>query len=717
MLPPQLNKFDGTPAVCRALRGMPLLVLLAACLSISAAEAPAPGARDAQDKKAGGKEPAAGDFSDDSYEKYPNWLDLGVGGITLSGNKAAFQQRYHLSEGAYGGIEDLHAQRDLGKKWAFQMDGRALINEKDYALKLEVTREGLGFLRGGYRGYRTWYNDAGGFFPPTGAFLRLGDDDLHMDRGEAWVEGGLLLKNWPAFTFKYTHQFRDGMKDSTSWGYYHPYGAPGPVRGISPTFWDIDERRDIFEGNLRHTIRKTTLGAGIRYETGENNNARKIREFPLESPADHITSREIVRYDVLNAHGFSETRFSPKVFLSTAYSFSTLDSDLAGSRIYGGDYDVGYLPLPARGNGYIGLTGGSQAKEHLAAVNLRLAPWESLVVTPSLRISHVGMDSTSWYWQTDPLFTGAQSSLSFRDVLDLSQQLELRYIGITNWVFYGRAEWTEGRGDLTETGASGLPLPVDRYTEDRRWGQKYTLGVNWYPTRSMNLDWQFYHKMRDNDYRHIVDNTLNTALSGNRYPGFLANHKFTTDDANVRLTLRPTSRITLVSRYDFQYSTTDATPDPISGLGSIESAQLTSHVFAQNATWIPWSRLYLQAGFNYVRSRTETPASQVSRAVLDAQNNYYSLNLTAGFVVDNKTDLQLHSFYYRADDYTDNSAFGMPYGAGAIERGITATLVRRLRQNLRLTLKYGYFDYHDAPSGGFNNYRAHLIYATLNFRF
>jgi hypothetical protein len=277
----------------------------------------------------------------------------------------------------------------------------------------------------------------------------------------------------------------------------------------------------------------------------------------------------------------------------------------------------------------------------------------------------------------------------------------------------------EGPGALTERGASGgLRLPGNRYTEDKRWGQKYTVGANWYPMRSMNWDFQYYHKIRQNDYNHIEDTTPNTPGTFFQYPAFLANQDFTTDDANVRLTLRPCKNVTLVSRYDLQYSTVDTLPDATTLLGSVESARILTHVFAQNITWVPWRRLYLQAGFNYVMSKTDTPADTYTQSVLDAKNNYWNASLTAGFVVDNKTDLQAQYFYYRAfDNYTDNSAFGVPYGANAKESAVTATLTRRLRDNIRLALRYGFFSYRDAASGGNNNYDAHLIYSSLQIRF
>ena len=85
--------------------------------------------------------------------------------------------------------------------------------------------------------------------------------------------------------------------------------------------------------------------------------------------------------------------------------------------------------------------------------------------------------------------------------------------------------------------------------------------------------------------------------------------------------------------------------------------------------------------------------------------------------MDDKTDLQVQYTYYNADDYINNARFSQPYGSGAVQQSVTASISRRISNNLRLTLKYGYFTYHDITSGGHNNYNANLIYGSLQIRF
>jgi hypothetical protein len=142
-----------------------------------------------------------------------------------------------------------------------------------------------------------------------------------------------------------------------------------------------------------------------------------------------------------------------------------------------------------------------------------------------------------------------------------------------------------------------------------------------------------------------------------------------------------------------------------------------SHILSGTASWTPWQRLYLQAGANVVWDQTDTPADEVTAAILKSKNDYWTANAALGYALDDKTDLELQYLYYRADNRQDNSAFGLPYGSDAQEHGVTAAIIRRISQRILVTVKYGFFDGEDRTSGQHNDYQAHLIYTSLHCRF
>ena len=332
----------------------------------------------------------------------------------------------------------------------------------------------------------------------------------------------------------------------------------------------------------------------------------------------------------------------------------------------------------ANGAGYYNLNGNSHLHEYVLDLNLLYKPSPHLSIVPSVRVQKQDTDATVTGFET----LGINAPTPFNGTSDLSdldvrERLDLTYNGMTNWVFYARAELAEGSGNLNENGGlvaiNGIGVPPVQLQQDQdRLFQKYSAGARWYPMRSLTLDAGGYYKLNDNHYGNNLDSTPNVPASPDSYPGFLVMQNFETYDGNLRLTARPLRNVSTITRYEFQYSTVETQPDPISGLSEAESAKMTTHIIAQDINWTPWSRLYLQAGLNYVWSQTKTPASDYTAAVLEAQNNYWTVNFASGLVLDDRTDLRVSYVYYKADDYQDNSASGVPYGAGGEEHSITA---------------------------------------------
>src|ERR1017187_6983724 len=187
---------------------------------------------------------------------YKNWIELGIGGLSINGDAAQFKQEHRMSGDVFGGIQDLHYEQEVGKKGQLSIDGHAIAGNHDYDVKVELSQPGLGYVRAGYTEFRSWYDGNGGFFPVNGQFFAPPNQEMELDRGEAWIELGLRMPNLPEITLHYSHLWRDGQKDSTIWGDTTLTGLPppppatnNPTRKIAPAFRDIDETRDIFSAD------------------------------------------------------------------------------------------------------------------------------------------------------------------------------------------------------------------------------------------------------------------------------------------------------------------------------------------------------------------------------------------------------------------------------------------------------------------------------------
>ena len=651
---------------------------------------------------------------------YANWIELSAGGMISDGNTAQAQQRTRLNSGAFGGIEDLHYQTEIAKKTTLKLDGRGIYDDHDYKIGLGVEREGLGFIRFNFENFRTWDSGNGGYSPVNGVAYPNSGDALALDRGQISLEAGYNKAGQPKVTFKYTHRYRDGEKGTTIWGPIHDPKLS--VFRLFPGIYDIDEKSDAFQLDVAHHIKKVDVGLGVRFETGEINNAHKLTSWAGESVQQKDTDRQGTSYDMLSVHAFAESWIKPNQFLSAGFMFANLDDTFTGSQIYGDDFDVIYTPglFPL---GYYDLNGGSHKNEYVANLNWMWLPTKNFTITPSLRVQKEDWNANSTGTGTlDNFSPEAFNSNSSRDSLDVRGRLDARYIGVTNWVFSASGEWTEGQGNLNINGGLSQinhigPDTVTNCMDDSRFFQKYAVSARWYPVKQASVDVGGYYKINQYDYANTQDSTPNDLSTGNAYPGFLVYQGFQTWDGNARLTLHPLSKITLVSRYEYQFSTIATRPDAASGLGEVDSSQMHSHILGQNLSWTPLNWLCLQAGANYVISETKTPASDYTQAILNSQNNYWTVNFNAGFVLDDKTDLNVGYFYYRAADGQNAVVNGLPLGTDAEEHSINAILTRRLTKNLRLNLKYAFTHYEDFASAGNYNFNAHVIFSSLQYRF
>ena len=469
-------------------------------------------------------------------EEYKNWIELGIGGVITSGDRAQFEQEHRLpGDQPYGGIQDLHFEGPLGKDGLFSVDGHALWDFNDYDITVQLSKPKLGYIKAGFTEFRSWYDGNGGFFPHNDVFFPPTFPEMHIDRGEAWIELGLRVPDLPEITIRYTHEFRDGQKDSTIWGDTNLTGLPvNPTRKIVPAFRDIDETRDIFAFDALKTFGNTDVNLGMRYEHSTIDDSLNLERgagqlppvVPPPGAQRFITQRDVNNLDLFSGHAITETRIRDWLWFTAGYSYTTLGSDIGGSRVIGTHFDADFgEPVPTLrpfDHGFINLAGTSQVAEHIFNANVLWMPLKDLTVLTAFRYTHDDRESDSTFLATDstpnvPPFTpsnpqggahpitpvpvAANASVDYNR---FGQRLEMRYDGLANWLFYAAGEWEEEFGTRLEHQSEaeeiGFEL-LDLNEDTSLLCQKYVAGVNWYPMMRLNLSAQYYHKIAsyDND--------------------------------------------------------------------------------------------------------------------------------------------------------------------------------------------------------------------------
>ncbi len=688
--------------------------------------------------------------TEEQPEEYKNWIELAIGGVITSGDRAQFEQQHWLpGDQPYGGIKDLHFEGTFDKNGVFSVDGHALWDFNDYDVTVELAKPNFGYIKAGYTEFRTWYDGNAGFFPHNDVFFNPPYPEMHIDRGDAWIELGLRAPNWPEITIRYDHEFRFGQKDSTVWGDTNQTGLLSPftsTRKIIPSFRDIDEKRDIFSFEASHTFGNTDVLLGMRYEHNTDdyslNTERGAGQLPPVVPPPgqqrKVTQQQNDDVDLFSGHGITETRITDNFWFTAGYSYTTITNDLSGSRIYGTNWDEAFgEPVPtlsSRDHAFIDLAGMAQIKENLFNANLFWMPFENLSILSGFRYTHQNNDSESTFIAEEPMpntppFTPTNPQGGFHygvglpangarnsDYNEFAQRLELRYTGIKDWLFYAEGEWEEDYGSVNEFQTIDEEVPLDKNTNAL--GQKYTIGATWNPSMLLSLAGQYFYRSA----------SYNEDIISADFPR-LVNQDWKINDFNIRMTFRPKlptclGTLALVTRYDFVHTSIDS-QWYFEGetFAELQSGEIKKHVISESLNWNPLPRFFLQASFSYVLNQTDTPANNIDLVpdagptVVNFRNDYWTVTSGIGYIIDDKTDFYADYYFYCANDYYNNAAVAVPYGMGSTENAVTATIARQLNKRARLTLKYGFYDYQDTTSGGHNNYRAHSLFSSLQFRF
>ncbi len=688
--------------------------------------------------------------AEEEAPEYKNWIELGIGGVITSGDRAQFEQEHRLpADQVYGGIQDLHFEGTVGKDALFSIDGHALWDLNDYDIRVQLAKPNLGYIKAGYTEFRSWYDGNAGFFPHNDVFFDPPYPEMHVDRGDVWIELGLRAPDWPEITIRYEHEFRFGQKDSTVWGDTNLTGlAVQPTRKLVPSFRNLDEKRDIFSFEASKTIGNTDVLLGMRYEHNTNdyslNTESGAGQLPPVVPPPgqqrKVTQQQNDDVDLFSGHGITETRITDNLWFTAGYSYTTITNDLSGSRIFGTNWDEAFgEPVPtlgSRDHAFIDLAGTARIRENLFNANLFWMPFESLAILSGFQYTHENNESDSTFLEEEPVpntppFTPLNPANGFHfgppipaegarnsDYNRFAERLELRYTGINNWLFYAEGEWEEEFGNVDEFQNVDEELPLDKDT--KALGQKYTIGATWYPTMRLNFAAQYFHRIAS--YSEDVFSA--------QFPR-LINQDWNVDDFNIRMTFRPKlpacmGTLALVTRYDFVHTSIDGQWEVFPQddlLAELQTGEIKEHVISESLNWNPLPRFFLQANFSYVLNQTDTPANdinldpQTSPTVVNFRNDYWTVTSGIGYVIDDKTDFFADYYFYCANDYLKNAVVAMPYGMGATESTISATVTRKLSKNTRLLLKYGYSNYRDVTSGGHNNYQAHSLFSSLQIRF
>ncbi len=661
-----------------------------------------------------------------------NWLSLSGGAfISLDGHEGSYQRRHQHEGAGFGGVDSFRYVRSLENDRTLRIDGKAVVGDGDYAVRAVLRDENNGwYLEAGFRESRVFYVGSGGYSPGA-LWIQPIDDQLAIDRGEYWLEAGYERDAW-TFKIRGSRRYREGEKDSTMWGDTIFAGVGTASRKIVPTLLDIDETRTSLVLDLGYETETMEAGAGLRFENIEIDNTA----YSLRNPGQPNPTGSGQRWqrtetgsdsDLFSGHVFSVFGVGDRLTLSGAASTTSIDTTLSGNRVFGATPDAPYVanfPRVSTGHGFNDMHGNTQWDQWVLVGNAVYVPAKNWTINGGLRFENQTQDSFSEYLETagpanNPLEEPFEQE-GEREFDEFLATLEANYRGISNWVFTPFVEYAAGEGNLVEHQIEGHApaaiVLIDRDTDYERDYLKYGLTARWYPSRMFNTAVGAYRKERNNSYDAVADNT--PPVGGNRYPAFIDDQDFTTNDIYVKATIRPTPGVSLTARWDRQRNAIETTEQ---GLLGTARADQDVDIISATITWVATANISTQIGVNQVGdsmvTETVNAVSPTSPSIGRFQSDYRTLHAIVMIALDESSDLQLDYYGFDSDNYKGLHTVSLPYGLEASETVLGATYSRRLSADRSFSLRLVYSDYEEPSSGGNLDYDSLMLYGRYQMRF
>jgi hypothetical protein len=654
----------------------------------------------------------------------------------VSGNKSKFREDTWTRDGWTGGVGEFDWSRKIDKDTDFRLNGRGIVDQRDYDIHLDLTKHDFGFVRMGFTQYPKYFDSEGGYYGsfPISTFSLLTDPQL--DIGHMTFDAGLTLPDLPKFTFGYERQYKSGSKSMLEWGSVTET-VPGSVfpngataKKIYPGVKGIDENVDIFKLGVDHSIGSLNLGDNFYFEKYDNA-TQLLDEEALTSPANTATFRqtnEQFKHDMFSNSYHMDQHLNDKVFWSAGYLFTSMNG--------GGNYNVNNI--------YYGVAPGAtdplykvpwiNMNDHsnVGNVNLMVGPFKDLT-------AYVGMQGEKTHTESFMMgnFATVGTAVDNRvayTVLDeksTEEDIGFRYTMIPYTTVYAEARFTQenygsdqNETDLTTPGGSntyGAGIGTDTMK------QQYKVGFSTSPWARVNVTSQYQHNREENNYgiNYLTGGDAIPAVptTGTWGAGYIRNLTFDTDEVSAKLAVRPCSRVNVTMKY--QLVSTSIKSQAING--TVPACQFNQNIYSMSATWTPINRLYLMGLVSYQDTLT-TAFDNSSNTVIPYRGNVYSVIGSVGYVLDNKSDVDLQLCYSHSDNFVNNgyvygpgslpaTQYGLPYMVSDDLTNASIGWKRKIDDHSTVGVRFGFANNREPSSGGVNDYSAYIASVSYTFKF
>jgi hypothetical protein len=645
---------------------------------------------------------------------------LTFGAFDVHGNLTKFHEIEGVDNGWAGGVEEFSMESKSSPDTKTTVEGHALFPYQDFTLKLTTTKTDVGFISGGVQQWRKYYSDTGGYYPlftPPSFSL---DENLYLTIGRAWIDFGLTLPRVPQIVVGYEYDYKDGAKSMLEWA--GVTGAGLPNKHIYPASKSINEQIHIIKLDVNYEVCGWSLEDKARVEFYSDNTVdQQITTYTIGSGVGaYINTRE----DYSHLQGANTFRFEKQLepwwLASGGYLYSQLDGDSSLNQS-----TVNAMDVPVAGNFWRDQV---TLKRQMQAFSLAsmFQPVSCLsasvgVQTEFSREEGFGnIDLDTGDPSVPNLFVLAPAVVqSDLDETRTAETLNIRYTRIPYTVLLADGTFHQDSIGQFEEEAGNTPDVFLRDTDYFNSTLDYRAGFSSSPWKWTSFDAHYRRTDSNSDYNHLLDESLQSGLG---YSAFITQRDITSDEVLARLVLHPAVWLKTTMSYQWKQSDFTTATDPVvtSSLGDItpggalQAGYYRAQTWGLGATLIPAKRFYFSGTFNYSTSRTVTAQNDLP-AVVPYEGNVYGFIASANYALNVCTAFKL-SYLYSKADYGQNNLSGLPLGLDYTQNGLSVALTRKLSERISSSLRYSFYKYSEPSTGGFNNFTANGIFATLIVR-
>jgi Planctomycete cytochrome C len=634
------------------------------------------------------------------------WFDV-------QGDKHKFRELEGIHEGFGGGAKHFSMTEQITPDEKLTVEGHALVPENNFKITLNLDRNNVGFIHGGFEAWRKYYDDTGGYYPEfTSSSFSL-NRDLYLDNGRAWVDLGLTPRRGPKVVLGYEYQFRQGNESSLAWGAVPTANGP---KSIYPNVQGVSEHTHILKLDLTHEWRGWEFedrARGEFYRLGESRN--DMPSFPI------LGSEQQMRQKVTYTQGANTFRVAKQLTDWWRVSAGSLYSRFNGTTFFNlTGADGAGTPIPGSYWRAQGIT--LERDSRVASLASLLLPMKGLSLsaagqaewTHQRGFGDVALD----FGDPSPAFPGTVSAN--QDQTEFSENFSAQFNRLPYTVVFAEARLQQesvGQSDIAEGGIAAYDgvNSIGQHTDALNHLYDARAGFTSSPWSWLEFGGHFRRRDSSTGYNNLV------AQPGNGYPGFVTHRDVALDEIEGRLVLRPVYWLNTRLTYDWnvsRYSSATAGATNFDGSmaspgGPVFDGRMESDDIGLTLMFTPVPRFYFSGSLTYGWSRTTTE-SAAAPEVAPYFGNTWTVNASVGYALNAKTDLNASYTFSRAT-YGQNNIAGVPLGLDFTRHELLVGLTRKLTKRLSGGLHYQFSEYSEPSADNLNNFTAHGIFATLAY--